>query len=112
MHAKINKETVLSLLCCGQQHKQTDEAVLQSAEVLRREETGDRKCDHHRHKNPQTYITHTNYCQTLKGQRTGSEVFGEKRQKPEVRQQHTVTENTAPSKHTFSIKEATRDETG
>lgn len=28
-----------SLLCCGQQHKQTDEAVLQSAEVLWREGT-------------------------------------------------------------------------
>lgn len=56
---------LLCLLCCGQQHKQTDEAVLQGAEVLRREErVSVRKSNHYRHKtmhkennhpSPQTY---------------------------------------------------------
>ena len=56
MHAMCvekNKWTVqrvlLSLLCCGQQHKQTDEAVLQSAEVLQgQERVKVRKPDHDR----------------------------------------------------------------
>lgn len=38
MYVKLEQCFVwLCLLCCGDQHKQTDEAVLQGAEVLRRE---------------------------------------------------------------------------
>lgn len=78
-----------TLLCCGDQNKQADEAVLQCAEVLWREEA--------------VYYfksDHTRKCKLLKDtkalkiQRTGSAVFGEKRQKPGRTQQSYIKQQT------------------
>lgn len=69
------RQVFLNLLSCGQQHKQTDEAVLQCAEVLQGEgsllllQTHDNS-----RKN--------NNCQVCKTPHTGSEGLAEKRQNP------------------------------